>query len=214
MRYFIAILIFSISSFSKAQVYESVLNDCFLEIIGTWYYEPFPPNPNYIQLDMFSTRQDSLDYIRLEKEYEIEKQKIELNNQRKIILINDNVVQLNSNAITDIIEQEIEDTNIVKLRKKLIDTSISPLKKIKIDEIENTGKYELVYLSKRNNLKKPFRLVSKIYFSQIVYNETVDKALFYYHFYCGGECGYASLVYLEKENDKWILKEQIGLWIS
>lgn len=41
-----------------------------------------------------------------------------------------------------------------------------------------------------------------------------DKAFVEYAHYCGSLCGYGNFVILIKENEQWIVKETIFLWIS
>jgi hypothetical protein len=214
MRLLGVILIFCFSTFSKAQTYEKVLNDCFLEIIGTSYYEPFPPPPIHIQLDVFSTKQDSLDYLNLKIDYKNKEKEIEINNQRKIILISDYHLHINAFDISKINELEITDVHFKNLREKLTGNSKVSSDKIDIEKISNIGEYELIYLSQKENLQKPFRLIFKIYFSEIVFNENYDNALFCYSLICGSDCGHSSLVYLEKIDGKWKLINQFELYHS
>ena len=52
------------------------------------------------------------------------------------------------------------------------------------------------------------------YLSQIGFNQAHDQALVYVRYWCEGLCGMADIVFLVKEEDKWIVKETMRLWRS
>lgn len=51
-------------------------------------------------------------------------------------------------------------------------------------------------------------------FSNIVYDSSKTRALFFSSSWCGGKCGRGELVMLKKENQHWVLIETFRLWIA
>lgn len=51
-------------------------------------------------------------------------------------------------------------------------------------------------------------------FSPVGYDTKGSEALVYVGHHCGGLCGTGHLVLLAKENDRWIVKNRLMLWIS
>ena len=56
--------------------------------------------------------------------------------------------------------------------------------------------------------------IGKIVLSEIIFNKLYDQALLYYEFECGELCGYGSLIYAEKKNGHWYIKQSIKTWIA
>lgn len=51
-------------------------------------------------------------------------------------------------------------------------------------------------------------------FSAVGYSEDHQEALLYLGHHCGPLCGTGHLVLLERENDIWVVKNRLALWIS
>lgn len=50
--------------------------------------------------------------------------------------------------------------------------------------------------------------------SEVGFNQTKDKAVVYYEWFCGSLCGDGNLAILRKENGNWKIEEILNLWIS
>lgn len=56
--------------------------------------------------------------------------------------------------------------------------------------------------------------IGYVCFSRIVMNADQTKALLYFEFMCGGNCGFGDILMLEKEGVHWTIRNTLDLWIS
>jgi len=50
--------------------------------------------------------------------------------------------------------------------------------------------------------------------SKIHFDSKKQKGLFSVSYMCGGKCGRGYLVYIEKDNEKWVVKNVEDTWIA
>ncbi|ALW86384.1 hypothetical protein AUC43_15595 [Hymenobacter sedentarius] len=63
--------------------------------------------------------------------------------------------------------------------------------------------------------KRPWsRELGTVRFSKIVFNATKTKAVVRYDWICGGKCGFAEVLLVEKINSNWHIKQAEMLWIA
>jgi hypothetical protein len=53
-----------------------------------------------------------------------------------------------------------------------------------------------------------------LFFSRIGFNPQYNQAFLYAGKSCGGLCGFGSYFLLAKQEGKWIIERQQGLWVS
>ena len=53
-----------------------------------------------------------------------------------------------------------------------------------------------------------------IFFSNVGFNEQHDQAFIYAGRSCGGLCGEGEYVLLRKVNGRWVIQQEVGLWVS
>ena len=94
---------------------------------------------------------------------------------------------------------------------KLVDTESSS-KHFKFEELTNVGDYQLRPVNFEPTEQD--RAVATLTFSRVVFDENGTKACYYYKEYCGPLCGYGYLVFVERTDGIWKLKEKHQLWIS
>lgn len=94
---------------------------------------------------------------------------------------------------------------------KLLESTLNK-KPFKFQELSNTGEYELKPVNfKPSELD---RVVADLIFSRVVFNQDKNQACYYFQEYCGRDCGYGYLVFVERINGEWKLKAKKQLWIS
>ncbi|AHM59329.1 hypothetical protein D770_05310 [Flammeovirgaceae bacterium 311] len=226
-----------------------VLNDSFLEMIGTDYYlMPFPVPPfkpfhpdsldepinmmgddsisfaNYIaeynaqQLEEYENfdwdkyRKDSLAYEEFIRNRPVD-------TARLVVILHDSLIaHPKTNLLKRILtESGFRDNFYVDLSwrdlaLKLVD-SIHVARALPIHEITASGKYILAYENEYQPSKRD-RIVGFVRFSRVAFSKDGDKACFVFSFVCGGECGFGSMVFGERLNNKWKIVGQRELWIS
>ena len=104
------------------------------------------------------------------------------------------------------------DVDYQPLIRELAKSSPSTLE-LDLQKITNTGLFDLVSIEKGERID--YDTIEKaVTYSRIIYNDSKDKAVFYFENLCGGFCSYGLIVLVEKENDVWAIKQEILDWIS
>lgn len=85
-------------------------------------------------------------------------------------------------------------------------------KYLKFEELTNIGDYQLQPINFEPT--ESDRVVAILTFSRVVFDENKTKACYYYKEYCGSDCGYGYMVFVERINGEWNLKAKSQLWIS
>lgn len=84
--------------------------------------------------------------------------------------------------------------------------------------IQNTGKYELTneeYPDQKVRIStKDIKEIGQLTFSRVVFDSEFKNGFFFYRFYKASLNAFELLIFIEKINGKWIIKEKIGLWVS
>ncbi len=80
---------------------------------------------------------------------------------------------------------------------------------------QNSQKIDLEEKNSNSNLKKKLKKFQSIYnFSKPVFIRNNSICIFYYGYYCGGECGQGSIEIYRKINSKWTKWITMVQWIS
>ncbi len=198
------------------------INEIFIELTDSMYiykiYPPPPPPPLSLNERNNIMNFDSVKYQFLLDKYKEQLQKIKNNTQKIVLAVNDSLFFFNINDF-DYIENELPSPEYLNVLNSFKN---NPKKNVPInlDEIINTGKYRLKYLSEFpkgfNIWKKEYDFIfgGVIHISRIYFNKNKNIGIFYYSFSCGGECGHGDIVCIRKDNDKWVIDKIIRLWIS
>ena len=220
-KYLFFLLIISSCSEKTINKEVEVIDDVFLELVGTDYY--------YKQSNASAISKDTINYNEIELRQKLvdgeitsneffktleEWVKIDTTNydDRKLIFVlNDSLIGfLPFN--TDLIEPSLwGDTIHNSLVLKLFDTSLVT-QGFNIADLEKTGKY---ILENANDVERfedndSIRHIGYYYFSRVVFNEN-NQGCFYSSFFCGGECGGEALIFVEKKNGNWSIIDTWGL---
>jgi len=94
---------------------------------------------------------------------------------------------------------------------ELID-SVQDERKFPFERLENTGRFNLKPYS-YDTLEND-RIIGKIWFSKVVFNDSLDRGCYYYGFLCGRLCGWGYIIFVEKKNDKWVIVGARELWVA
>ncbi|MDL2315274.1 hypothetical protein LJC16_03340 [Bacteroidales bacterium OttesenSCG-928-C19] len=124
---------------------------------------------------------------------------------------------------------DFDDIKYVQLSKEyntiLESIAENPKKSVWIDinKIENTGRYRLLHLSSFSNSfentdmwhqEYDFDFRGAIYISRIYFDLEEQYGLFYFSYIRGKNSGDGGVICIKKENDKWLIDNYIGLWVS
>ena len=157
-----------------------LINDLFVEIVNT--------NFNKVSYDKYRKRRDSSDYVVIFID--------------KFSRVDKNYVQtekyfpdsLNSN-----------DYNVIF--KKMIDSTLNDTSTIDLNRITETGEFKIRKYEKGLNFLRDttMNFVTALMFSTPHFNDKFDKAMFGLSYFCGGTCGYESIIVCKKDKDKWLI---------
>ena len=206
-----------------------LLNDIFIELIGTeYYYEKLPTPP--MPLEYAENKEDSINHKIQKKKFDeaFDNPKLET---RELILGID-PFHLNPKS-------EFRDWNIKKssfprtyypdsihskdfdqLLTQLVDSTTFRKGKLELNKISKTGKYiikDLRQLEKQNKeywKSTYYRYIGSIRLSDFKINKKNDKAIFYFNFTCGSLCGSGEIILCIKENGKWKIADRNTLWVA
>lgn len=196
----------------------NILNQTFLELVGTeWYYEPLPIPP--MPLWEESTREDSLQFKRDSIEFEalLDNRKLD-RSELKIYLLNTLTTYKKNDFLEGILNpQNFEanfpvDTTWISLIRKL--NQIGTKKEFDVNIISQTGNYTLVTESEFNDTTDNKRRIGIMTVSRVAFSENDKRAVFYYSFSCGRLCGWGSIVFVERKGETWEIVGQREMWVS
>lgn len=127
--------------------------------------------------------------------------------------LNDTVCYSNSHIIIskDYL-RNLKDPVYYELGLKLIADS-SEVKFMDTDQIINVGFSRIIPWNYPQNTKEEV-LRPLVKFSHIVYNKSKDRACFYYENKCGGLCGNGLYIFMKREDDIWVIDDELLVWIS
>ncbi len=224
MRVLSTIIIFGyLTSCSKANTDKDseevkIINQHFLELVGTnWYYEapPIPPVP----LSEESTREDSLRFLEESLEYGDLIENPQLDTSTLKIYLHDTLTTYKADAFLErmLSHNNFEanfpvDTTWIKLVEKL--NHIEEPKAFDIKQITETGNYTIVTESEYNDTSDHKRRVGIMTMSRIAFSLDYKRGVFYYDFTCGGLCGWGSIVFIEKQKGAWKIVGERQMWVS
>ncbi|MDP2041320.1 MAG: hypothetical protein Q8S14_06320 [Algoriphagus sp.] len=166
----------------------------------------------YTSFDWDKYKKDSIEWYEQLNNIERDKRNI-------VLLVNDSLINPNLDYL-DLTFRLTEvgfQTNIQleeswrQLMIQLVESNFES-KHLKFEEFTNIGEYQLQPMNFEPTEQD--RVVAILTFSRIVFNENKTKACFYYKEYCGSDCGYGYMVFVERINGKWNLKAKSQLWIS
>ncbi|WP_299781332.1 hypothetical protein [uncultured Formosa sp.] len=206
-----------------------ILNDIFLDIIGTEYYYKKPPIPP-MPLEYAENKHDSINY-------QIQKQKFDeaINNPK----IDKSALVLGIDSYFNNPKKEFKNWDIKQssclrihysdslylkefdqLLTELTDSISFNTGKLELSKLTQTGKYiikDLAQLEKQNKEywnSTEYRYIASIRFSDFKINKKNDSAIFYLNFTCGNLCGSGEIIFCIKECGKWKIMDRNILWVS
>ena len=226
---FFLILVSCLSKKDNADSELNILNDIFLELVGTeYYYEklPIPPMP----LEYAENKQDSIEHHIQKEKYDeafanpkLDKSELVLgissdfnNPKREFRNWNTNESTFPRGHYPDSLHSKDFDQLLIEL----VDSTSFQKGKLELIKLKQTGKYsikDLGELEKQNKeywKSKEYRYIASIRFSDFKINKKNNKAIFYFDFLCGNLCGSGEIIYCIKENGKWKIVERNMLWVS
>ena len=206
-----------------------LLNDIFIELIGTeYYYEklPIPPMP----IEYAENKQDSINYQTQKKKFDeafenpkLDKAKLVLgissdfnNPRRKFRDWNTQESSFPRKYYPDSLHSKDFD----QLLTQLVDSTAFEKGKLELIKLTQTGKYIIKDLGQLEKQKKEYwksieyRYIASIRFSDFKFSKNNNKAIFYFDFFCGNLCGSGEIIFCIKENDKWKIVNRNMLWVS
>lgn len=206
-----------------------VFNSVFIDLIGTdYYYEN--PLTHPLELEYCKSHEDSLFYYKRNDEIEDQLKNPKLDTSRLVIAFNESLIYPPKEEIKGIkkrlksLDSYIPDTIDIKDYIPLLETLTKrkyiSQTTIDLSDLNKTGRYELEGLKQfridnpKYNKIKGFRFIGDMKFSRVYFNKTYDKGIFYRYFMCGGDCGTADIIFVEKKDDKWLIKWTLNLWVS
>jgi hypothetical protein len=226
---FFFILVSCLSKKDNADSEITLLNDIFLELIGTeYYYEklPIPPMP----LEYAENKQDSINYLIQKEKFDEALANPKLDKAELVLGINSNFNNprrefRNWNTQESLFPREyypdsLHSKDFDLLLTKLVDSTSFEKGKLELNKLTQTGKYiikDLGQLEKQNKeywKSTEYRYIASIRFSDFKLNKNNNKAIFYFDFLCGKLCGSGEIIFCIKENNKWKIVERNILWVS
>ncbi|THD67408.1 hypothetical protein E7Z59_07030 [Robertkochia marina] len=206
-----------------------ILNDVFLDLIGTqYYYEelPIPPLP----LEYAENKQDSLRYKIQKEQFDEAYDNPKLDSSKLVIGILPSFINPKQafeywNPKQESFPRihyspELHSKEFDQLLTKMVDSTDFNPGKIELNALKNKGRYiikDLAILASQDPeyWKSPdYRYIGSIRFSDFKINKNNDKAIFYYSMPCGRLCGSGELIFCVKSNGKWKIADTIQLWVS
>jgi len=208
-----------------------VLNDVFIELMGTEnYYKPFPNPPYPYSLKLCENKEDSMKYTQWESEFNFLIKEPQVDSLDLVIAFSDTLISpfnyereniLNRiEYLQSYIPDSLDGTAILPLMSFLIDSAKYKLRDNVLAKVLNTGRYELREI---NQLRREypryknmvgFRFIGDLKLSRIVFNGDRTCAVFYQEHICGGECGTGDIIWVKKHEGKWKIECRINLWVS
>ena len=206
-----------------------ILNDIFLELVGTeYYYKKLPPPP--MPLEYAENKQDSINYYINKEKYDsafdgpkLDKSTLVIgmdpfpNNPKRVFRDWDiqDTVFLRSHYTDSIHSKDFD-----QLLSRLVDSTDFKNKKLVLSQLKYTGRYVLKDLGKLDEQKtaywksEKFRYIASIKFSDIKINTQHNKAVFYLDFLCGKLCGSGEIIFCQKIATRWQIVDRYLIWVS
>lgn len=201
---------------------KNVMNQIFSDLIDSLYYdlrtEPlvFPPPPAGVYISEDIRKKNKLSFEKMRQEHELNKQKILNDTSRILIIVHDTV-----SKYTDQNNKYLE--NIVFLN----DTSSMNLEYvIDLSKFSENKKHLFSYRSKFPNVRgrQFYRELRKnpplnhfgavVGFSKISFDKEKNHGVLSAGISYGILNGSGFIIYIKKDNDKWIIDKIFPTWIS
>lgn len=217
------------SSETENNVVETeLLNDIFIELVGTeYYYEelPLPPMP----LEYAQNKQDTLDYKIKKETFNEAYDKPKLDSRELILEIDPYYLNpkrefrdwdINSEWFPRMTYPDtLHSKDFDLLLTELVDTTIFIKGKIDLSSLSKTGRYIIKDFEGFEQYKKThsgstYKSIATIRFSDFKINAGEDKAVFYLYFLCGPLCGSGEIIFCSKESEKWKIVYRNLVWIA
>jgi hypothetical protein len=213
--YIISLLsLISCSRSSEIKLESEIINDIFLQITDSdKWYPIFPPPPPPQLIDKNGNNIDSLNAEKY-KEF-ISK----INTTRHVLSLEDSTYLFLDTA--KIIEN-LKAEGLYILLKKNVNNFIRDNKNgipIRINDIKNTGQYELIRRSeifpkgfnfrKNPNINWTYCYFGNLMFSKPLIDENKKCGLIVFSKKCGYECDIEYILIIRRTKDKWIIDKKI-----
>ena len=217
---FMSIIVWGCSSSVESNDYREIISMVFNDHIGIQQYygvPPIPPlPPDFDSLNQYRSPEEAKKYLRSAKWSEYFRKLNSVNetskqwhkNQEKLrrtIVVNSstNVNELFRNIIS------------IELGKTHLEyEEVHQATGLVITEIDNQSNYDLLSLSKFRDRSLDSIHIGILSFSEVMFTPDKNHAALYYDWWCRGNCGYGSLVFLNKVNKEWRIDRVIELWVS
>jgi hypothetical protein len=194
-----------------------IINDTFVELLGTeWYFESLPIPP--IPLSENSTKKDSLKFKREIELHKKLRENRKLDTSRLLVNLYDTLFLIEDKEYRRFLDPAVFernfniDTTWIPLLNRLL--NFKDKQSINISEITNTGNYDLVTQNQFNDSTINGRKIGIVYYSRIAFNDDKNRGVFYYEFYHGRRWAHGSVIFVEKKDDKWIVIGQRVMWVA
>lgn len=134
--------------------------------------------------------------------------------RRLLVFVTDSLYQINKRQSKDL--KEISRIDSTMLDSFLLEKY--PTRHIDFNRITNKGRFEITnekYPDQETRRQtKDIKEIGLITCSRLIFNKDFTKGFFYYTFFKNGLNAYGVILIVEKVNGLWIIKHEIGLWVS
>lgn len=195
----------------------NVINDVFLDLVGTWDY--------YEHTDIEEAG-NALGHTDPDKIMKYLRQNKEITKRELVVFYADEFL---SNGLKqgqrDSLEEDYRE--IIRLVidwNDYITTKDFPgvMKELSVpmildySEVSRTGRYNLVPIEQKENIKEDTKAEKIIAISNIHFNEKQDKAFFYYEIGCldGYKCSEGNVAVCQKTDEGWKVVKKFNIWVS
>ena len=206
-----------------------LINDIFLDLVGTeYYYEelPVPPMP----LEYAENKQDSINSQTQNEKFDEAVNNPKLDKAELVL----GIEPYHLNPKREFRDWNIQDSSFPRmyypdslhskdfdhLLTRLVDSTDFKHGKLELSKLTQTGNYivkDLGQLEKQNKeywKSTEYRYIASIRFSDFKMNRNNDKVIFYFDFLCGRLCGSGEIIFCIIENGKWKIVNRNMLWVS
>lgn len=217
---FITLLFFGCSNAEMGSEEEQLINDVFMDLVGTkGYYLPPSPPPLPLWYMENPTTDDSIKYVE-----EFEKFSNSLNNPVvDTSILNIFVVGLTPPDSSELRYIQLDDFQSFHQNFHMDSSwmptylnlpSLSTPQKLDFTLITNTGRYVIVdeetYLEEPEGTKS----VAAIQISRIAFSEDHTRAVFQFSILFGPLSGGGSIIFVEKVEGSWTIVSRTNLWVA
>lgn len=134
--------------------------------------------------------------------------------RRLLVFVTDSLYQISERESGDLKE-------VLRIDSSLLDSiQLEKYSTRHIDfcKITNQGRFEITNEKYPDNetrrQTKDIKEIGMITCSRVIFNKDLTKGFFYYTFFKNGLNAYGVILIVEKVNGLWIIKHEIGLWVS